>query len=285
VQKSVRFVCMPPPFGIRSHSPRLKAISLLSFSIMKFSVLLCQAATVSLLSSRHAAGCQLLCVQAAHPSLGAFPTHPMVPLSSRFWSRNLQGHLRRRKRGLFPHSSLKWTHGVSGQCRIAFCWVKSALSEYKFSPESPNCSWGHKEVKERSRGAGVLSEPPFFFVVVFCLLFVCFLFFVLFCFVLNIQKKMRDPWSTVPENCSCNCMQLHSYWFHLDDPYWRRNYVVTCYPLPNLPRPVCSSHYYETCQHQRCVSCRPSHWWAASISPCLNWYTWRLAGFFQCSIL
>lgn len=72
----------------------------------------------------------------------------------------------------------------------------------------------------------------------------------------------------VPENCSCTHMQLHSNWFHLEDPYWRRNFGVTYYPLP---RAVRSKHYHETCQHQCYVSSRPSHWWAASMSPCLNW--------------
>lgn len=46
---SVRLASVPLPLGIRSHSTRLKVISSLSFSIMKFSVQLCRALAVYLL--------------------------------------------------------------------------------------------------------------------------------------------------------------------------------------------------------------------------------------------
>lgn len=106
---------VPLPLGIRSHSTRLKVISLLSFSIMKILVLLCEAVTTCFLNGALLTICQPLCLLAVHPSLGAcslltwisaaYPTVPRVGICRR--------HLKKRQWRLFPgkQCSLRWTQG------------------------------------------------------------------------------------------------------------------------------------------------------------------------------
>jgi len=182
IEESVGFVSVPLPLGLRSHSTRLKVISLLSFSIMKFSVLLCQTLTTCFLSGVHLTSRQPVCLLAVHPS--SLLTWQCC-LSSCSRCGNLQKALKEETEEAVPQKAVLFK--MNTRRFLADTSPLSAeSSQHKVNTNSPlGVLIAAQDLRKLWKETGGLE---------------CFHRLFLW---ISRKNTRRDPWPTAPEKCNC----------------------------------------------------------------------------------